>query len=141
MDNLLFFPVEGRGFPAAGVPFGTIEAPVPSRIYDDIRANGWTVYQQGTAPKQMPETFVTVWQDFSGDILYADNKAIQCRHEWTLVFYTKDATKIFSGLQAVIKALKKRGYSISGQGYDVGGAWEGYDARAVDVVKIEDLED
>lgn len=109
-------------------------------IYTDAAAAGFPVYQQGTAPAELPETFVTVWQDYSGDILHADNKPLQCRHEWTLVFYTKDTKQIFSGLQAVINALKKRGYSISGQGYDISGAFEGYDARAVDVVKIENLE-
>ena len=109
-------------------------------IYTDAGAAGFRVYQQGTAPKDLPAEFVTVWEEPSDDILFADNKPKQCRYEWSLVFYTTDKTKIFSGLQAVIKALKKRGYSISGQGYDASGAFEGYDARAVDVVYIEDLE-
>ena len=109
-------------------------------IYADARTAGFPVYQQGTAPAQLAETFVTIWQDYSGDILHGDNNPRQCRHEWSLVFYTTDKTKIFSGLQAVINALKKRGYSISGQGYDASGAFEGYDARAVDVVYIENLE-
>ena len=110
-------------------------------IYTDAAAAGFPVYQQGTAPATLPEDFVTVWEDYSDDILHADNKPVQCRHEWTLVFYTTHTNKIFSGLQAVIDALKKRGYSISGQGYDAAGAWQGYDARAVDVVKIENLEE
>ena len=109
-------------------------------IYADAATAGFPVYQQGTAPETLPAEFVTVWQDSSGDILHADNKARQCRHEWTLIFYTKNTANIFSGLQTVINALKKRGYLISGQGYDAAGAWEGYDARAVDVIKIEDLE-
>lgn len=138
--DILFFPVEGRGFLEDGVPFGVIDAPVPSRIYEDIQAEGFKVYQQGTAPAKLPDTFVTVWHDFSDDILHADNKARQCRHEWSLVFYTKDISNLYSGLRTVINALKKRGYSISGQGYDVSGALEGYDARAVDVSKIENLE-
>ena len=109
-------------------------------IYTDAAAAGFSVYQQGTAPEELPVEFVTVWQDSSGDILHADNAPTECRHEWTVIYYTKDTNKIFSGLQTVINALKKRGYLISGQGYDVSGAWEGYDARAVDVVKIENLE-
>lgn len=109
-------------------------------IYTDAAAAGFSVYQQGTAPRELPESFVTVWQDDSGGNLYADNKATEDRHEWTVIFYTKDKTQIFSGLKAVINALTKRGYLISGQGYDVAGSWEGYDARAVDAVFIEDLE-
>lgn len=109
-------------------------------IFADLAGVGFPVYQQGTAPKALPETFVTVWNDYSDDILHADNKARQCRHDWTVIFYTKDTTQIYSGLQSVINTLKKSGYSISGQGHDTSGAWEGYDARAVDVSKIENLE-
>ena len=109
-------------------------------IYTDAAAAGFPVYQQGTAPAVLPDTFVTVWEDDSSNILHGDNKPVQCRHEWTLIFYTKDKNKIFSGLQTVINALKKRGYLIDGQGHDTSGAWEGYDARAVDVIKIEELE-
>lgn len=111
-------------------------------IYADIEAAGLVVYQQGTAPaaENLPATFATVWQDYSGDTLHADNKAVQCRHEWTVIYYAKDTQTIYSGLRAVINALKQRGYLISGQGYDVATSWQGYDARAVDVVIIENLE-
>lgn len=109
-------------------------------IYADAATAGFPVYQQGTAPKTLPETFVTIWQDYSEDILSADNAPHTCRHEWTLILYTKNTKAIYSDMQAVINALKKRGYLISGQGYDASGSWEGYDARAVDVVKIENLE-
>lgn len=110
-------------------------------IYTDAAAAGFSVYQQGAAPKELPESFVTVWEYPSDDILHADNKPKQCRHEWEIVFYTTDKSKIFSGLQAVINALKRRGYLISGQGGDASGSWEGYDARAVDAVYIENLEE
>lgn len=110
-------------------------------IYTDAAAAGFPVYQQGTAPKDLPASFATVWQDASDDLLHADNKPKQCRHEWTLIFYTKETNIIFDGLKTVINALKKRGYLISGQGYDVSGSFEGYEARAVDVIKIEELED
>ena len=109
-------------------------------IFADLADVGFPAYQQGAAPETLPETFVTVWNDYSDDILHADNKARQCRHDWTVIFYTKDTKQIYSGLQTVINALKKRGYLISGQGYDTSGAWEGYDARAVAGSKIENLE-
>lgn len=109
-------------------------------IYADLINDGFVAFHQGTAPEELPAEFVTFFEDPSDDILHADNKPVQCRHEWTIIYYTKDITRIYSGLQAVINALKKRKYLINGQGYDVAGSWEGYDARAVDVVKIEDLE-
>lgn len=109
-------------------------------IFDDLAGVGFPVYQQGTAPAALPDAFVTVWEDDSSDILHGDNKPRQLRQDWTLVFYTKDTKEIYSGLTSVIKFLKTKGYTINGQGYDFSGAWEGYDARAVDVIKISDLE-
>lgn len=109
-------------------------------IFDDLAGVGFPAYQQGTAPATLPDTFVTVWEDPSSDILHADNKPRQLRQEWTLIFYTKNTTQIYSGLLSVISFLKEKNYTINGQGYDTAGAWEGYDARAVDVVKIQDLE-
>lgn len=110
-------------------------------ISADLKAEGIAAYQQGTAPRDLPETFVTVWEYPSENITHGDNKPTQCRREWEIVFYTTDAAQIYSGLEAVIKALKKRGYATIGQGGDASGTWEGYNARAVDVVKIENLED
>lgn len=109
-------------------------------IFDDLRDGGFAAYQQGTAPQTLPAEFVTVWEDYSGDILHGDNKPRQLRREWTLIFYTSDAKNIFSGLISVKNYLKTKGYIINGYGYDVGGAWEGYDARGLDVVILEDLE-
>lgn len=109
-------------------------------IIADLERGGFTAYQQGAAPATLPAEFVTVFENPSEDILHADNKPRQLRQEWTLIFYTKNTEKIYSGLLAVIKYLKSKGYSINGQGGDAAGAWEGYDARAVDVVNVEDLE-
>lgn len=109
-------------------------------IFDDLADVGFPTYQQGTAPATLPDTFVTVWEDPSSDILHADNKPRQLRQEWTLIFYTKDTKQIYSGSLSVINFLKSKGYKINGQGYDAAADWEGYDARAVDVVKIQDLE-
>lgn len=110
-------------------------------IFADLADVGFSVYQQGTAPEVLPESFATVWEYPSSDILHADNKAKQCRREWEIVFYTTDKTQIYSGLKTIISTLKKRGYLIDGQGYDASASWKDYDARAVDVVKIEELED
>lgn len=110
-------------------------------IFADLELGGFTAYQQGTAPQTLPAEFFTVTENTSEDILHGDNKPRQLRREWTLIYYTKDKTTIFSGLLSAKSFLRTKGYMINGIGYDVGGAWEGYDARAVDVVKIEDLEE
>lgn len=111
-------------------------------IFDDLAGVGLPVYQQGAAPqtKDLPDEFLTVWEDPSEDILHADNKAQQLRQTWTLIFYTRNKANIYSGLRSVIDFLKAKNYIINGQGGDVSGSWENYDARGVDVVKIVDME-
>ena len=111
-----------------------------ANIYADLE-NVIPAYQQGTAPDDLPDKFVTVWESPSSNGLYADNKPRDLRQEWALIFYTKNDEEIFSGLRSVKSFLKTKGYTINGDGYDVGGAWEGYAARGLDVVKLEDLEE
>lgn len=109
-------------------------------IFADLEGGGFVAYQQGAAPQTLPDEFVTVWEYPSSDILHADNKPRELRREWALIFYTKNTEKIYSGLLAVKEFLKTKDYTINGNGYDVGGAWEGYDARGLDVVIVENLE-
>lgn len=108
-------------------------------IYKDLEELNLPVYQQGTAPPSLPESFYTVWEDFSEDNLNGDNKVYQIRHEWTVIYYTKDYQSIFSGCQNAIDKLKSKGYIISGAGYDFGGNYGEWQARAIDVKKNEKI--
>lgn len=110
-------------------------------IYTDLAELGLPVYQQGTAPEKLPPSFYTVWEDDSGDDVNASNAVQSILHEWTLIYYTTDYSTVYGGLQAAINALKRKGYIISGAGYDFNGNYGEWQARAVDVKKIEYLED
>lgn len=108
-------------------------------IYSDLAPLGLPVYTQGTAPAALPTSFYTVWEDYSADNLHGDNAVKQIRHEWTLIYYTKQFKTVFTGLQAAINALKAKGYTITGAGYDFNGNYGEWQARAVDVIKIENI--
>lgn len=108
-------------------------------IYSDLAALGLPVYQQGTAPEKLPTSFYTVWEDYSADNLNGDNAVKQIRHEWTLIYYTKAYTTVYTGLQAAINALKGKGYIVTGAGYDFGGNYGEWQARAVEVKFIEKM--
>lgn len=108
-------------------------------IYEDLASLGLPVYQQGSAPKTLPESFYTVWNDDTSDIVAADNDGRLMVYEWTLIFYTKDYNTIYSGIAQAKAALKAKGYIISGNGYDFGGAYEEWQARGLDVKKIEKI--
>lgn len=108
-------------------------------INSDLAALGLPVYTQGTAPEKLPTSFYTTWEDYSADNLHGDNAVKQIRHEWTLIYYTKQYNTVFTGLQAAINALKAKGYIITGAGYDFNGSYGEWQARAVDVIKIENI--
>lgn len=106
-------------------------------INSDLAELNLPVYQQGTAPEKLPVSFFTVWEDYSADNLSGDNTVKEIRHEYTLIYYTKSYGTVYSGLQAAINLLKQKHYIITGAGYDFGGNYKDWQARAVDVIFIE----
>lgn len=108
-------------------------------IYEDLAELGLPVYQQGSAPETLPDSFYTVWNNSTGDSINADNEAKSYKYEWTLIYYTKNYSTIFSGIIAAKELLKSKGYISSGVGYDLGGNYKEWAARAIDLIKIEKL--
>lgn len=95
------------------------------------------VYRQGSAPATLPSEFYTVQNYNTNNNLEADNKVKQVRWDWTIIFYTKNIANIYTGIQNAITLLSQRGYEIDGEGYDFNGKYQGWEARAFDVTKIE----
>lgn len=108
-----------------------------------LDANGETipVYIEGDAPKKLPNEYFTVSEDDTSNAVSADNKAQEHLYEFTLKWYTNDATRLYTGLQEAITQLIGKGYDIEGIGYHNGTYKETWYSRAVDVEKIENLED
>lgn len=102
---------------------------------------GRDVWAQGSAPAVLPDAFYTVINDGSFDNLNADNKEIEVVWEWSVMFYTKDFSLLYSGIEEVKRLLKSKGYIVRGSGYDFNGKYDGWEARAIDVKKIEYMED
>lgn len=112
-------------------------------IFKDLNEEtiGRKVWAQGSAPADLPESFYTVINDGSFDNLNADNKEIEVVWEWSVMFYTKDISILYSGIEEVKSLLKSKGYNVRGSGYDFNGKYNGWEARAIDVKKIEYKED
>lgn len=99
-----------------------------------IKKNVW---RQGSAPATLPNEFYTVQNYNTNNNLEADNKVKEVRWDWTIIFYTKNIANIYVGIENAINLLSQKGYEIDGEGYDFGGKYDGYEARAFDVTKIE----
>lgn len=99
------------------------------------------VYIEGDAPAVLPDEYFTVSEDNTSNAVSADNKAQAHLYEFTLAWYTKNPTRLYTGLQEAITQLKGKGYDIEGVGYGNGTYQNTWFSRAVDVEKIENLED
>ena len=112
-------------------------------IFKDLNETsiGCKVWAQGGAPQDLPDKFYTVINDYTGDTVNADNKELGIVWEWTIIFYTKDFSLLYSGIEQLKSLLKSKGYIVRGFGYDFNGKYDSWEARAIDVKKIEYLEE
>lgn len=108
-------------------------------IKDDLKELNKPVYYEGDAPKELPNEYYTVSEDYTSDNLNGDNKTLEHLYEFTLKWYTKDATTLYTGLQEAITLLKSKGYLIEGVGFKNATYKETWFSRMVDVEKIDYL--
>lgn len=108
-------------------------------IFDDLKELNIAVYQEGDAPQTLPDEFYTISEDATTDNVSGDNEVKQYLYEFSLKWYTKDRSKLYSGLNKAIELLKSKGYIISGLGYSNSTYNETWVSRQVDVKKLEDL--
>lgn len=110
-----------------------------------LNADGKTipVYIEGDAPavEDLPDEYFTVSEDYTSNAVSADNEAQEHLYEFTLKWYTKDATRLYTGLQEAITQLKGKGYDAEGIGYHNGTYNNTWFSRMVDVEKIDYLEE
>ena len=101
------------------------------------------VYIEGDAPapERLPDEYFTISEDSTTNALSADNKAQEHLYEFTLKWYTKDASRVYTGLIAAIMLLKSIGYDVEGIGYHNGTYLNTWYSRMVDVEKIDYLEE
>ena len=74
------------------------------------------VYIEGDAPpvEELPDEYFTVSEDYTSNAVSADNKAREHLYEFTLKWYTKDASRLYTGLIGAIEQLISKGYDAEG---------------------------
>ena len=107
-----------------------------------LNANGEQipVYIEGAAPAILPDEYFTVSEDSTSTAVSADNRAQEHLYEFTLAWYTKDVTRLYTGLNEAITQLKGKGYDVEGVGYNNGTYQDTWFSRAADIEKLENLE-
>lgn len=99
------------------------------------------VYIEGDAPADLPDEYYTVSEDATTNAVNADNRAKEHLYEFTLKWYTKRAERLYSGLLEAINYLVEKNYDVEGVGYHNGTYNNTWFSRAVDIEKLDYLED
>lgn len=106
-------------------------------IYADLEETGLNTYQQGSVPSDMPDSYITVWNDSSIDTLNSDNKTNLIEYQFTVIYYTKEWSTVYSIFENIVDLLKSKNYIASGMGFDIDSGVDEYMARCIEVRKIE----
>ena len=108
-------------------------------IIQDLSELNIPTYIEGDAPASLPSEYFTINEDYSSDNVCADNQTKSILYEFTLKYYTTDASKIYSGLLSAINLLKSKNYITSGVGYANSTYQDKWFSRQADIKKIEYL--
>jgi hypothetical protein len=107
-------------------------------IVSDLSDLGKPVYIEGEAPKDLPNEYFTISEDYTSDHLSADNEPKEILYEFTIRYFTNNAKTLYEGLSMALSLLKRKGYITSGVGYSAPSYGEWY-SRQADVKKLEYL--
>lgn len=106
-------------------------------IYKDLEELEINTYQQGSVPSDMPDSFITIWNDSSIDNLNSDNATNLIEYQFTVIYYTKEWSSVYSIFENIVDLLKSKKYIASGMGFDIDSGIDEYMARCIEVRKLE----
>lgn len=109
-------------------------------IFNDLAELNIPVYAEGDAPETLPNAYFTVSEDATTDHISADNEVKAILYEYTLKYYTNDATTLYSKLIEAMQLLKSKNYITTGVGYANSTYKETYFSRQADIKKIDYLD-
>lgn len=106
-------------------------------ISEDLEEVGIEYWEQGSVPDNMPDSYITFWENPSFDNLNADNQTLEIVYPFTIIYYTKDWDNIKPVFEQIVSLLKSKKYIASGMGFPIESGVDNYIARCIEVQKIE----
>ena len=79
-------------------------------IINDDNGNQIPVYAEGDAPQSLPDEYFTIFENFTGDQINADNLTKAILYEFNIKYYTKNASTLYSRLIQALQLLKTKNY-------------------------------
>lgn len=97
------------------------------------------VYIEGDAPEVLPNEYFTISEDYTSDNVCADNQPKSILYEFSVKYYTEDATTLYSRMIEALQLLRSKKYITTGVGYANGTYEDRWFSRQADVEKIDHL--
>ena len=107
-------------------------------LYNE-QGNQIPVYVEGDAPDNLPNEYFTISEDYTSDLVSADNQPKSILYEFTIKYYTDNAQTLYSRLIEALQLLKSKNYITTGVGYGNGTYEDRWFSRQADVEKIDYL--
>lgn len=100
---------------------------------------GYPVRLQGSLSEDepYPDNFFTFWNNDSYGENYYDNDEKSTVFNYDVNFYSTDPEMVYTKLREAIKALKRAGFIISGDGYTVMSDESTHDGRGVNALYLK----
>lgn len=108
-------------------------------ILYDANNNPIPVFIEGDAPDNLPNEYFTISEDYTSDHVSADNQPQSILYEFTIKYYTDDATTLYSRMIEALQLLRSKNYITTGVGYANGTYEDRWFSRQADVEKIDYL--
>lgn len=109
-----------------------------SKDLDELNlALGIDYWEQGSVPADMPDSYITFWENPSFDRLNADNQTKEIVYPFTIIYYTKKWDTLGEVFEKIVSLLKSNKYIVSGMGFPIDSGIYEYKARCIEIQKIE----
>lgn len=105
-------------------------------LIETLEPLGYPILLQGSVEEDepYPDSLFTYWNnDTNGDTFY-DNKENSCIWDFDLNFYSTDPEKVNAVLIEAKQLLEKKGFNVSGKGYDVASDEPTHTGRGINII-------
>nr|DAZ37129.1 MAG TPA: hypothetical protein [Caudoviricetes sp.] len=108
------------------------------KLIEILESFGYEVMRQGSLAddKPYPENFFTFWNNSSSDESHYDNKTVSTVYDYDVNFYSTSPDFAYSKLRDAVSQLKKEGFIVSGDGYDVASDENTHIGRGINVLYL-----
>lgn len=114
---------------------------VEDKLIEILETFEYPVRRQGSfaSVDDYPDSFFTYWNNASDDSAHYNNNEVGIVWYFDVNFYSNDVEKTYSVLNDAIKALKNKGFIISGRGHDMPSGTITHTGRGIEAKYLECL--